>query len=375
MTSFGFGQSLPPAQDVFNEPDHENCKSLYATIILPAEAAAVRLLPTSDLARRDLVVLRLVGYLLIHYALFSPEAREPMEKAIASCNTYPNDVITRIKLCELGEFYFDHLIRPMKKSQGRTATPTSHLTRPSFDRSIDAIRENITPSSSRGGVKKKALVRDGYCCMVTGLPDLDYQLSVDDDDDDDRVLVTTQCCHIIPFSVNSFNDEREETFGYKFDGIAIFWGILKMFGYHLQPELAGDKINRLENVMTLSVSIHGLFDDLNFWLEEVEGKKDTYRTCLPSRIDNARRRKQLCLPPEVHFISHSVDNSEQALPDPRYLRLRAACCKVAHLSGAAEYLDEIYWDMDTIQVLAFDGSSAEVLDAALWRVAALVPPV
>ncbi len=45
-----------------------------------------------------------------------------------------------------------------------------------------------------------------------------------------------------------------------------------MFGYHLQPELAGDKINRLENVMTLSVTIHILFDNLYLWLEEVKGK-------------------------------------------------------------------------------------------------------
>ncbi len=101
----------------------------------------------------------------------------------------------------------------------------------------------------------------------------------------DHDVAQTQCSRILPFSVNSFNDEREETFGYKvrivvvmlsfswltewaqFEGTVIFWGILKMFGYHLQPELAGDKINRLENVMTLSLDVHGLFDDLDFWLE------------------------------------------------------------------------------------------------------------
>ncbi len=115
MASFNFGQPLPRVEDVFNDPDHENCKSLYATMILPAEEATVRLLRTSNnqnLARRDIIALRLVGYLLIHYALFSPEARESMENAIATCNTFPNDVFTRLRLCELGEFYFNHLIRP-----------------------------------------------------------------------------------------------------------------------------------------------------------------------------------------------------------------------------------------------------------------------
>ena len=45
-----------------------------------------------------------------------------------------------------------------------------------------------------------------------------------------------------------------------------------MFGYDIQPDLKDEKINRLENVMTLSSTIHIRFDDLNFWLEEVEGK-------------------------------------------------------------------------------------------------------
>ncbi len=95
-------------------------------------------------------------------------------------------------------------------------------------------------------------------------------------------------------------------------------------------------------------------------------------------------RNGLSVPPEVHFISHDIDllhgssqgpatsdereSSRLALPNPRYLRLHAACCRVAHLSGAAEYLNEIYRELDEIQVLAADGSSAEVLSVALWGV-------
>ncbi len=56
------------------------------------------------------------------------------------------------------------------------------------------------------------------------------------------------------------------------EGAATFWGILKVFGYHLQPGLNGNNINRLENVLTLGGDLHAWFDDMNFWLEEVEGK-------------------------------------------------------------------------------------------------------
>ncbi|KZP20503.1 hypothetical protein FIBSPDRAFT_742124, partial [Athelia psychrophila] len=52
-------------------------------------------------------------------------------------------------------------------------------------------------------------------------------------------------------------------------------------------------------------------------------------------------------------------------PDPRYLKLHAACAQVAHLSGAAKYIDNILRDLEEIRVLANDGSSADLLDFQL----------
>ena len=117
-----YGQPLPPAADVFNEPGQETCKILYTCLILPAENAAVQrlatLLPVAEQKerRRDVVALRLVGYLLIHSTLFSTEAHEAMERAIASCSQELDEVATRFHLCELGHFYINHLIRPSKSS-------------------------------------------------------------------------------------------------------------------------------------------------------------------------------------------------------------------------------------------------------------------
>lgn len=53
--------------------------------------------------------------------------------------------------------------------------------------------------------------------MVTGRPDMDcYTLHLDAFKSlyGDRYVALTQCRHIIPFSVNSFNEERDETFGF-----------------------------------------------------------------------------------------------------------------------------------------------------------------
>ena len=49
------------------------------------------------------------------------------------------------------------------------------------------------------------------------------------------------------------------------------------------------------------------------------------------------------------------------LPDPRLLALHAVCVRVAHMSGAAEALDELDRDIEDALVLAEDGASANLL--------------
>jgi hypothetical protein len=53
------------------------------------------------------------------------------------------------------------------------------------------------------------------------------------------------------------------------------------------------------------------------------------------------------------------------LPSPEYLRLHAACAQVANLSGAGEYIDQVFREMEETRMLAHDGTSAEALSTAL----------
>jgi hypothetical protein len=57
--------------------------------------------------------------------------------------------------------------------------------------------------------------------------------------------------------------------------------------------------------------------------------------------------------------------TQLALPNPDYLRIHAACCRIAHLSGAAEHMDKCLEDLESMRVLSKDGSSAHVLSFAL----------
>lgn len=56
------------------------------------------------------------------------------------------------------------------------------------------------------------------------------------------------------------------------------------------------------------------------------------------------------------------------LPDPRYLKVHAACAKIAHLSGAGEYILKLERDMEEMDVLAEDGGSMNVLEYALQAI-------
>jgi hypothetical protein len=67
----------------------------------------------------------------------------------------------------------------------------------------------------------------------------------------------------------------------------------------------------------------------------------------------------------VIFTSTSPDLE---LPNPKYLRLHAAVCRVAHMSGAAGYLDLFDRKVETMKVLARDGSSVDLLGTRLRQV-------
>ena len=48
-------------------------------------------------------------------------------------------------------------------------------------------------------------------------------------------------------------------------------------------------------------------------------------------------------------------------PDPQLLALHATCARVAHMSGAAQFFNQLQWDAEETDVLAFDRSSAGLL--------------
>ncbi|RDX41752.1 hypothetical protein OH76DRAFT_1302753, partial [Lentinus brumalis] len=197
-----------------------------------------------------------------------------------------------------------------------------------------------------------ALLRDKHRCMVTGVLDLNSFLqdpSLQDGEPPAQVR-GTRCCYIFPEVLGTY--EHLET-------ARILWMTLERFGYTgLEEHLRGVNIHRLENVLTLEHNVRVFMDRMLLWFEEVEGKKDFYRIQVAPRVQQVAH-----FPQEVQFVTHH----NLALPDAKYLRIHAACCRIAHLSGAAEYLDDIHRRMERDPVLLEGGESADVLHYVLRR--------
>jgi hypothetical protein len=155
------------------------------------------------------------------------------------------------------------------------------------------------------------------------------------------------------------------------------WPILESFsGIDGLSELDGEKIHHLGNGFTMDMGLRQMFDDLDLWFEHVTVRPqppsspslpfdalpqgDTYRVC--TAIPNVFPFIYLPPNPTVTFTS-----ADPGLPLPRsdYLRLHAAVCRVAHMSGAADYLYREERENERLGVLARDGSSADFLTSRL----------
>ncbi|KAE9392764.1 hypothetical protein BT96DRAFT_1023393 [Gymnopus androsaceus JB14] len=83
---------------------------------------------------------------------------------------------------------------------------------------------------------------------------------------------------------------------------------------------------------------------------------------LPTRVilshnSGLRLYQDLALDPEL--------SDALPLPNPQYLHIHAYVYKVAHMSGAAGYIDYIFRKMEDIDVLAEDGTSVDALKGTL----------
>jgi hypothetical protein len=188
----------------------------------------------------------------------------------------------------------------------------------------------------------KALVRDGFRCIFTGFSEfrlLGKCTEVDQElEESDVDATSTACAHIFPQSSAMY--------------AASIWTIMSYFGFEdLREKLVGNGIHTLENVMTLDLGRSLIFQRLALWFEAIvsgvgifiprtEGLQDDQDNTYAIR---ARSNGILlaCRDNPVTLTSHHPD---LPLPNRTFLAIHAACCRIADLSGAAEYIHKTIRD-------------------------------
>jgi hypothetical protein len=135
--------------------------------------------------------------------------------------------------------------------------PSEHPSRPSFEDARAYTMELMQQGQlDHRTARSAALLRSDYCCMITGWRSIDH-----------GGIAYVHAAHIIPESINANIDENEKK---RFHSPGE-WAILSMsMDIDVIPQLAGNKIHRLENIMLMFETGHHLFDDLRMWLKPVE---------------------------------------------------------------------------------------------------------
>ena len=128
-------------------------------------------------------------------------------------------------------------------------------------------------------------------------------------------------------------------------------------------------------------NLHSKFDKLNLWFESTDQvcyseicrscqltgvQPNRYKVCVFHGADKGYIHRNFMRPkphidgaPMVVEFTSQFENAPP--PSPHLLALHGICARVAHMSGAAEFFDQLQRDAEEIKVLAFDGSSAPLL--------------
>ncbi|KAG8938888.1 hypothetical protein FRC04_007344 [Tulasnella sp. 424] len=301
---------------------------------------------------------RILGYMMREAP--TSDGCDNVQREIESCES---DEV----LHALAHFYAMFFLRLFKKSKGPIPESSSHPSRPSFDETQDTILNLLREApKSNSAVKKLALIRDNYRCVVTGAYDwvtCQERRENDPTFEEPETAQFTQLAHIFPDSLNQDLVWPAGLPGRKANYSATAWAVVQRFGQVnvITESLNGPNIHRVENALTMCQIVRELFDRLELWFEATD-VPNTYRMC-----SNNPATFKLALPPIPPKVTLRSTNSSIALPRSDYLRIHAACAKIAHLSGAAEYFQTILKEWEERPVLASDGGSADVLRFLLAR--------
>ncbi|KAI0762092.1 hypothetical protein BD413DRAFT_585476 [Trametes elegans] len=261
-------------------------------------------------------------------------------------------------LSQVADFFWRNVVLPVRVTGGKTPEPRSRLSQSGFS-SAGNVRSpgEAEAINDLKSVIESASARDRYRCVISGKLDPENiangpgALPLPG-----CGLEVTRVAHIIPFSLR---DSTGATSGH----LPSIWSALECFGGVDLGALMHGGINSLDNVITLSATVHRYFTELQVALEPIPDSPHTYAVRTWGKV-----APRLGLPKTVKLASASPGVPP---PSPAYLALHCAICRVLWASARAEELKDVLDDLEEVALLAADGSSANLINIAIYRSLAL----
>lgn len=243
------------------------------------------------------------------------------------------------------------------KAQGRCTPSMSKLITPITGSEVSA---NQGTPSRLGGLRKLCMARDGNRCVVTRKYDISYLTKLMKSTPGLRIRqsgVKTEAAHIIPHALNALTGTETTLHSSK----CTVWRILNIFDPGISSTLTGNLIDTPANAMMLVSDLHDRFGRLECYLEPA--LLQAPHTYTFHTVRGALSLDSYCTPASKYIVFSNHERSGAAiadLPSPRLLAIHRACCMMLSMSGAAEYVECLLRDTETLMergVLAENGSS------------------
>ncbi|KAH9858974.1 hypothetical protein C2E23DRAFT_800793 [Lenzites betulinus] len=323
---------------------------------------ALAVVPESDslAARADALVRQYAHFrdqalllALLEYAPNQAGKDNVARKITQAAQSYRAHGDTRC-LSHVADYFWRNVILPVRVTGGQTPEPRSRLSHSGLS-SADYVRSPAEAEAINDlkSVIESASERDRHRCVISGKLDPESIASSSGEfPDGDCGLEVTRAAHIIPFSLR---DSSEAASGH----LPSIWSALECFGGVELGTLMHGGINALDNIITLSATVHRYFTELQVALEPVPDTPHTYNVRTWGRV-----APRLGLPKTIKLASASPG---APLPSPAYLALHCAICRVLWASARAEELKDVLDDLEEVALLAADGSSANLINIAIYR--------
>ncbi|RPD53564.1 hypothetical protein L226DRAFT_613841 [Lentinus tigrinus ALCF2SS1-7] len=261
-------------------------------------------------------------------------------------------------LAGLAHLYVFGLIRVFYNPNGPTPAATPSSTPPETAAQEPPL--SIPSSSSPAVLRDLLMLRDGYRCAFTGSLSLEEFLQNGSDYDPSAPLALDQdlnVAHIISHPLSETTSAITPAVRAKFEWATTLGAIVEHFGgLTAHCDMLGEgNLHSPKNSFISTHRPHLAFDMLDLYLLPAKNAQqevipDTYEAIYAYGPALASRLR-LDLQSQVVFRSYSVDGEVIPAPDPKIIALHAACAQIAHMSGVAECLGELYRGMDAIAVM------------------------